>query len=193
MISLNFNTQHWQPSDAKRSNSDSQDRTVVSDWTQLQRSHFTHSPTGCPLGVNKLMSVPAGRDQLLAEVVEHLWAMVTSSLLLVLPTSDSGHEMKHNLWHQACRMVPLSAKDRTGLAHMPGHQNPICVQTSRHRVVGTQAITDLSDTVSIEVYFNFYATLNLSFKDTHQVTSTHDSLFKKDKKEYCILTEELNQ
>lgn len=59
-------------------------------------------------------------------------------------------------------------------------------------MVQTQAITDLSDTISTEMYFNFYANLNLSFKDTHQVTSTHDKSFKKDQEKYYILTEELN-
>lgn len=74
-----------------------QDRIVVSNWAQLQKSHFTHGPIVCPLGVKKLISVLVGRNQLLEEVVEDLWATVTSSLLLVLPTSDSGHEVKRIL------------------------------------------------------------------------------------------------
>lgn len=59
-------------------------------------------------------------------------------------------------------------------------------------MVETQAITDLGDTVSIEVYFNLCATRYLSFKCTQQVTSTHDSSFKKNKKKIYILTKELN-
>lgn len=89
-------------------------------------------------------------------------------------------------------MVPLQEKDRAGLGHMCSHQTPLCVQTSRQRMVETQAITDLSDTITVKVYFNFCATLIL-FKDTHQVTSTPETLFKKDKTNYYILTEELNQ
>lgn len=86
---------HGTGSNHGRHNSDSQDRTVVSTG-RSHRDEISHTVPVDALWGKQVDLCPSD-----------LWAMVTSSLFLAFPTSDSGHETQS---------LTLSLQDDTTLS-----------------------------------------------------------------------------